>query len=179
MSKKGIIGVIVVCAVVVAGVFIYNGMNSTKITEHEAKEIAYRDAKVSSEEVTNDAVNYDRIDKHFNVEFTVNDGEDLYEYVISELDGAIITKDHVKVSEQNSETAIITENEAINAALKDAGFAKADVSDLKSKLHSDKNEYEVKFVAVDTSDSEKYDYKYFVNASDGKVMDKEQVKHIV
>lgn len=179
MSKKGIIGIIAVCAVIVAGVFIYNGMNSTKITEHEAREIAYRDAKVTASDVTNDAVNYDRIDKQFNVEFTVNDGEDLYEYVISELDGAIITKDHVTVTEQNANTTIITENEAIDAALKDAGFAKADVSDLKSKLHSDKNEYEIKFVAIDTSDSKKYDYKYFVNASDGKVIDKEQVEHIL
>ena len=62
----------------------------------------------------------------------------------------------------------ISENEAIEIAMKDAGVKASEVSITEQKFDQEDNEYSFKF------QSDKIVYKYDINANSGKILEKEK-----
>ncbi len=194
--KKIIIGGLAGSALLIAGgIYAYQNTGYS-LTAAEAQEIAYQNAGVSQSDVTYNRVEKDREDGKatYDVDFTTAEGE--YSYTIDASTGSIMDRDHesyVTSSQSSSQTASsassdttssssssaassstvtykVSESQAKEIALKDAGLAETAVANLTVTLDTDDGQvhYDVDFDDLATN----LDYDYQINADTGAIMEK-------
>lgn len=198
--KKIIIGGLAGSALLIAGgIYAYQNTGYS-LTAAEAQEIAYQNAGVSQSDVTYNRVEKDREDgtATYDVDFTTAEGE--YSYTIDASTGSIMDRDHesyVSSSQSSSQTASsassnsssssaassssstaasstvtykVSDSQAKEIALKDAGLAESAVSNLIVTLDTDDGQvhYDVDFDDLATN----LDYDYQINADTGAIMEK-------
>ncbi len=149
--------------------------SGNKITEAEAKSIAFDSAGVKESDVEYINVKPDRDDGRdiFDVEFYANGTE--YDYEIDASDGKILSADkeleNLKIPKSTTKQSgnKITEAEAKEIAFADAGISEADAKRVKSEFDRDdgKEIYEIEFYYNNM------EYTYEINAADGAIIDKE------
>lgn len=155
---------------------------SEKIDIDAAKEKAVRDAGVDRNSVKFIKAKLDKDDGKavYEIEFTANGKE--YEYDINAETGAIIDKD-VETLKKNSTTAKAVKEETTKAsanqsadiekakqiALADAGVNAADAKFIKAKSDIDdgRKVFDIEFIAGSK------EYEYEINASSGKIIEKD------
>lgn len=155
---------------------------SEKIDIDAAKEKAVSDAGVDKNSVKFIKAKLDRDDGKavYEIEFTANGKE--YEYDINAETGAIIDKD-VETLKKNSTTAKAVKEETTKAAanqsadiekakqiaLADAGVSAADAKFIKAKPDIDdgRKVFDIEFIAGSK------EYEYEINASSGKIIEKD------
>ena len=198
--KKIIIGGLAGSALLIAGGIYAYQHTGYSLTAAEAQEIAYQNAGVSQSDVTYNRVEKDREDgtATYDVDFTTAEGE--YSYTIDASTGSIMDRDHesyVSSSQSSSQTASsassnsssssaassssstaasstvtykVSDSQAKEIALKDAGLAETAVSNLTVKLDEDDGQvyYDVDFDDLATN----LDYDYQINADTGAIMEK-------
>ena len=198
--KKIIIGGLAGSALLIAGgIYAYHHVGYS-LSAAEAQEIAYQNAGVSQSDVTYNRVEKDREDgtATYDVDFTTAEGE--YSYTIDASTGSIMDRDHesyVSSSQSSSQTASsassnsssssaassssstaasstvtykVSDSQAKEIALKDAGLAESAVSNLIVTLDTDDGQvyYDVDFDDLATN----LDYDYQINADTGAIMEK-------
>ncbi len=152
---------------------------TTAVTLEQAKNIALKDAGLTSADFIKAKQDFDDGRQIFELEFR-NDGKE-YDYDIDASTGRILKTDidyynnifgsnnQNGQSAQQTTAGAITAAEAENIALKDAGIAKSAVRYIYS--HNDKEDgravYEVEFALNNTK------YEYQIDASNGKIYDKD------
>lgn len=158
------------------GVIITNATSkNTQINANQAKEIALKDAGVSSSDATFRKAALEKEDgvTVFDVEFETKDNS--YEYTIASNDGDIIDRnvEALKKAVNNDSTATsITLEEAKTKALSDAGVKESNVTFTKTESKTDDGQevYEIDF----RDSTKKYDYTIAKNG--GKILEKESEK---
>ena len=152
--------------------------DATKISLAEAKNIALKDAGVSSSDATFTKAELDRDDDEglmYEIDFYTSNAE--YEYEIDAYTGKIIDKDKESRRDSDNEpnpketddAKKISLKEAKNIALKDAGVSSSKATFTKAELDKEDNVY-VYDIEFYTSDTE---YEYEINAYTGKIIDKD------
>lgn len=144
------------------------------IGEEAAKRIALENAGLAESAVSALTVKLDTNDRfvHYDVDFVSGDYE--YEYEIAAYTGDIIDidKDYEKnlKAEKTSGSVTVSEEEAVEIALKHAGVSRSDVKKLKAELDRDDliRHYEIEF------ECNGYEYEYDINAKTGKIMSSEK-----
>ena len=198
--KKIIIGGLAGSALLIAGGIYAYQHTGYSLTAAEAQEIAYQNAGVSQSDVTYNRVEKDREDgtATYDVDFTTAEGE--YSYTIDASTGSIMDRDHesyVSSSQSSSQTASsassnsssssaasssssaassstvtykVSDSQAKEIALKDAGLAETAVANLTVTLDTDDGQvhYDVDFDDLATN----LDYDYQINADTGAIMEK-------
>lgn len=169
---------------------------SKSIGAENAQNFAFADAGIDPSKATLLKTEFDRENGQFvyEVEFLSDNTE--YEYYISADDGSVVKKEidnnqitQAKLVEKNGVTTTekapatkaekISEQEAKNIALKDAGLAEKDVRFEEVSLDVDDNilEYEVEFY----HGNDEYDYE--INAQNGQIISKskevEKIKEVI
>ena len=111
----------------------YNGNNSSDsyISQDKAKEIAFNHADVKSYDVKNLKINLDRDDKHYDIEFTVDNID--YEYEIDAVTGKILSYDK-DYNGNNSSDSYISQDKAKEIAFNHADVKSYDVKNLRINL---------------------------------------------
>lgn len=158
------------------GVIITNATSkNTQINANQAKEIALKDAGVSSSDATFRKAALEKEDgvTVFDVEFETKDNS--YEYTIASNDGDIIDRNVEtlnKATNTDSTAASITLEEAKTKALSDAGVKESNVTFTKTESKTDDGQevYEIDF----RDSTKKYDYTIAKNG--GKILEKESEK---
>ena len=194
--KKIIIGGLAGSALLIAGgIYAYQNTGYS-LTAAQAQEIAYQNAGVSQSNVTYNRVEKDREDGKatYDVDFTTAEGE--YSYTIDASTGSIMDREHetytsssqsasqTSSSSSSSSTASssssttasstvtykVSDSQAKEIALKDAGLAESAVSNLIVTLDTDDGQvhYDVDFDDLATN----LDYDYQINADTGAIMEK-------
>ena len=194
--KKIIIGGVAGSALLIAGgIYAYQNTGYS-LTAAQAQEIAYQNAGVSQSDVTYNRVEKDREDGKatYDVDFTTAEGE--YSYTIDASTGSIMDREHetytsssqsasqTSSSSSSSSTASssssttasstvtykVSDSQAKEIALKDAGLAESAVSNLIVTLDTDDGQvhYDVDFDDLATN----LDYDYQINADTGAIMEK-------
>ena len=194
--KKIIIGGLAGSALLIAGgIYAYQNTGYS-LTAAQAQEIAYQNAGVSQSNVTYNRVEKDREDGKatYDVDFTTAEGE--YSYTIDASTGSIMDREHetytsssqsasqTSSSSSSSSTASssssttasstvtykVSDSQAKEIALKDAGLAESAVSNLIVTLDTDDGQvhYDVDFDDLATN----LDYDYQINAETGAIMEK-------
>ena len=144
---------------------------AVKITLEDAKRIALEDAALKESEVTFTQTELETDDgrKKYDIEFL--SGSQEYDYEIDAATGKILSVDqereHVqKPQAQSSSSALIPQEQALDAALAQAGIKIEDVSKKEIKLEMDDGiqKYEIEFVAKGK------EYEAEIDASTGKVL---------
>lgn len=138
---------------------------ASKITAEEAKNAALAHAGFTADEVrfTKTELDFDDGRYEYEIEFFVNGVE--YEYTVAASDGKILEFD-IEGQKLTAPAGSITEAQAIEIALKNAGFSESDTAYIKSELDFDNGryEYEIEFVVNGV------EYEYTVAAADGKIL---------
>lgn len=154
------------------GVIITNATSkNTQINANKAKEIALKDAGVSSSDATFRKAALEKEDgvTVFDVEFETKDNS--YEYTIASNDGDIIDRnvEALNKATNTDAAASITLEEAKAKALSDAGVKESDVTFTKTESKTDDGQevYEIDF----RDSTKKYDYTIVKNG--GKIIEKE------
>ncbi|WP_066716705.1 PepSY domain-containing protein [Clostridium sp. Marseille-P299] len=154
-----------------------SGDASNVITEDEAKKIALEHAGLKESDITNFRIKLDTDDgmKEYEIEFYSGNTE--YDYDINAISGEVISFDNDIENDFNNNSnntadnsnELITEDEAMAIALKDAGINEADATSLRIKLDTDDGvkEYEIEFYTADK------EYDYEINASTGNIISKD------
>ena len=156
-----------------------SGESSTEqyISVDKAKEIALKDAKLSSTDVkfTKSELDTDSGIKVYDIEFTAFDKK--YEYEIGAVDGSIIEMDirmlsfipSSGTSENSGADQYIGLESAKETALNDANVTSSDVTFTKTRLDSDDStpSYDIEFQTKD----KKYDYE--IDALSGNIVEKD------
>ena len=158
------------------GVIITNATSqNSQINDNQAKEIALKDAGVSSSDATFRKAALEKEDgvTVFDVEFETKDNS--YEYTIASNDGDIIDRNVEtlnKATNTDSTAASITLEEAKTKALSDAGVKESNVTFTKTESKTDDGQevYEIDF----RDSTKKYDYTIAKNG--GKILEKESEK---
>lgn len=158
------------------GVIITNATSqNSQINANQAKEIALKDAGVSSSDATFRKAALEKEDgvTVFDVEFETKDNS--YEYTIASNDGDIIDRNVEtlnKATNTDSTAASITLEEAKTKALSDAGVKESNVTFTKTESKTDDGQevYEIDF----RDSTKKYDYTIAKNG--GKILEKESEK---
>lgn len=194
--KKIIIGGVAGSALLIAGgIYAYQNTGYS-LTVAQAQEIAYQNAGVSQSDVTYNRVEKDREDGKatYDVDFTTAEGE--YSYTIDASTGSIMDREHetytsssqsasqTSSSSSSSSTASssssttasstvtykVSDSQAKEIALKDAGLAESAVSNLTVTLDTDDGQvhYDVDF--DDLANNLNYDYQ--INVETGAIMEK-------
>ena len=192
--KKIIIGGLAGSALLIAGgIYAYHHVGYS-LSAAEAQEIAYENAGVSPSDITFKEVDRDREDGKatYDIDFTTAEGE--YSYTIDAQTGSILDRDFDKNgfasksstntnqssdkaalgSQSGTTTAPVTpkvsDDQAKEIALKDAGLAESAVSNLIVTLDTDDGQvhYDVDFDDLATN----LDYDYQINADTGAIMEK-------
>ena len=198
--KKIIIGGLAGSALLIAGgIYAYHHVGYS-LSAAEAQEIAFENAGVSPSDITFKEVDRDREDGKatYDIDFTTAEGE--YSYTIDASTGSIMDRDHesyVSSSQSSSQTASsassnsssssaasssssttasstvtykVSDSQAKEIALKDAGLAESAVSNLIVTLDTDDGQvhYDVDFDDLATN----LDYDYQINADTGAIMEK-------
>lgn len=155
------------------------------ITRDEALQIALDDAGLKKSEIKKLEVDLDNDDGvlSYEIEFERKLDDDTsdyeYEYDIDAYTGEILKKevDEIPTPEKPvvkpEAPQIITRDEALRIALKDAGLEKADIVELELELDDDDGvlSYEIEFDRI-TSTS-KTEYEYDIDAYTGKILNRE------
>ena len=194
--KKIIIGGVAGSALLIAGgIYAYQNTGYS-LTAAQAQEIAYQNAGVSQSNVTYNRVENDREDGKatYDVDFTTAEGE--YSYTIDASTGSIMDREHetytsssqsasqTSSSSSSSSTASssssttasstvtykVSDSQAKEIALKDAGLAESAVSNLIVTLDTDDGQvhYDVDFDDL----ANNLDYDYQINVETGAIMEK-------
>ncbi len=194
--KKIIIGGVAGSALLIAGgIYAYQNTGYS-LTVAQAQEIAYQNAGVSQSDVTYNRVEKDREDGKatYDVDFTTAEGE--YSYTIDASTGSIMDREHetytsssqsasqTSSSSSSSSTASssssttasstvtykVSDSQAKEIALKDAGLAESAVSNLIVTLDTDDGQvhYDVDFDDL----ANNLDYDYQINVETGAIMEK-------
>ena len=158
------------------GVIITNATSqNSQINANQAKEIALKDAGVSSSDATFRKAALEKEDgvTVFDVEFETKDNS--YEYTIASNDGDIIDRNVEtlnKATNTDTTAASITLEEAKTKALSDAGVKESNVTFTKTESKTDDGQevYEIDF----RDSTKKYDYTIAKNG--GKILEKESEK---
>lgn len=175
-QMKAMIAAGVAVVVVGGGIIITNATSqNTQINANQAKEIALKDAGVSSNDATFSKAALEKEDGRtvFDVEFETKDNS--YEYTIASNDGDIIDRNVEtlnKATNTDSTAASITLEEAKTKALSDAGVKESNVTFTKTESKTDDGQevYEIDF----RDSTKKYDYTIAKNG--GKILEKESEK---
>ena len=146
-------------ALLIGGYFLY--LKSTIISKEEVKDIIIKDTKLNPDDISFKEIELDleKETKTYEVEFYYNRLE--YKYEIDAKTGKIIYSNYNLPSKEENKTSVstsyITEEEAKNIALEDAGLSSNEVSfvDIDLDLENNQAIYEVDF---ETATLE-YDYK--------------------
>ena len=191
-NKKIIAGVVAAIVVIAVGVGAWewyeNSPKTPDITENEAQQIALKDAGLTVDNATV-TVTYDNEDNEYDVDVYSIDGTQAYEYTISGKNGDIRDKEVTTRSMPQSQNQSVQNNqpqqnavnqnsgnktidEAKNIALKDSGFSASEVQFVKQQMDSEKNEYDIEFIATDANDGKQYKYEYDIHASSGNIVNK-------
>ena len=194
--KKIIIGGVAGSALLIAGgIYAYQNTGYS-LTVAQAQEIAYQNAGVSQSDVTYNRVEKDREDGKatYDVDFTTAEGK--YSYTIDASTGSIMDREHetytsssqsasqTSSSSSSSSTASssssttasstvtykVSDSQAKEIALKDAGLAESAVSNLIVTLDTDDGQvhYDVDFDDL----ANNLDYDYQINVETGAIMEK-------
>ena len=194
--KKIIIGGVAGSALLIAGgIYAYQNTGYS-LTAAQAQEIAYQNAGVSQSNVTYNRVEKDREDGKatYDVDFTTAEGE--YSYTIDASTGSIMDREHetytsssqsasqTSSSSSSSSTASssssttasstvtykVSDSQAKEIALKDAGLAESAVSNLIVTLDTDDGQvhYDIDFDDL----ANNLDYDYQINVETGAIMEK-------
>lgn len=194
--KKIIIGGVTGSALLIAGgIYAYQNTGYS-LTAAQAQEIAYQNAGVSQSDVTYNRVEKDREDGKatYDVDFTTAEGE--YSYTIDASTGSIMDREYetytsssqsasqTSSSSSSSSTASssssttasstvtykVSDSQAKEIALKDAGLAESAVSNLIVTLDTDDGQvhYDVDFDDL----ANNLDYDYQINVETGAIMEK-------
>ena len=194
--KKIIIGGVAGSALLIAGgIYAYQNTGYS-LTAAQAQENAYQNAGVSQSNVTYNRVEKDREDGKatYDVDFTTAEGE--YSYTIDASTGSIMDREHetytsssqsasqTSSSSSSSSTASssssttasstvtykVSDSQAKEIALKDAGLAESAVSNLIVTLDTDDGQvhYDVDFDDL----ANNLDYDYQINVETGAIMEK-------
>ena len=141
----------------------YNGNNSSDsyISQDKAKEIAFNHADVKSYDVKNLKINLDRDDKHYDIEFTVDNID--YEYEIDAVTGKILSYDK-DYNGNNSSDSYISQDKAKEIAFNHADVKSYDVKNLRINLDRDDKHYDIEFTV------DNIDYEYEIDAVTGKIL---------
>ena len=171
-QMKVMIAAGVAVVVVGGGIIITNATSqNTQINANQAKEIALKDAGVSSNDATFSKAALEKEDGRtvFDVEFKTKDNS--YEYTIASNDGDIIDRnvEALNKATNTDAAASITLEEAKAKALSDAGVKESDVTFTKTESKTDDGQevYEIDF----RDSTKKYDYTIVKNG--GKIIEKE------
>ena len=171
-QMKAMIAAGVAVVVVGGGIIITNATSqNTQINANQAKEIALKDAGVSSNDATFSKAALEKEDGRtvFDVEFKTKDNS--YEYTIASNDGDIIDRnvEALNKATNTDAAASITLEEAKTKALSDAGVKESDVTFTKTESKTDDGQevYEIDF----RDSTKKYDYTIVKNG--GKIIEKE------
>lgn len=202
MSKKWLtrlgIGAVASALLVGGGIFAFQ-QTRYKLSEEEAKSIALKNAGVRTNEATFVRVEKDMDDWRatYDIEFYTNNGD--FDYVIDAETGSILERDNDVVAtpqttvaenqattsnvvstdaaNQSTQAAVvpaggISQDEAKNKALSDAGVAEKDVTQLVVQMDMDNGVtyYEVDF----NNPTTRIDYDYKVNAETGEIVERSQ-----
>lgn len=138
------------------------------IGEDEAKNVALKDAGVKEKETTYLTVHLDTDDgmEVYEVEFMVGNKE--FDYDIDAYTGQIVSKDF-DIEGNNGGTTTkgtVTQDQAKEIAVKDAGFAMTDVSFTKVKQEYDDGFHKIKVEFVCNG----VEYEYDIDAGTGKIL---------
>ena len=153
---------------------IINGRTMVPISEDEAKEIAFKDAKVNTSDVVNLRIKLDReyYGDVYDIEFYSNNVE--YSYEIEVSTGKIVSSDKevkniILTPAQPSPTNDISSDDAVQIALNDSGLQKSQINGLKTEYDHDDglDIYEIEFYYNRT------EYSYEINAANGDIISKE------
>ena len=147
-----------------------------QITEAQAKEIALKDAGLKEAEVTfvRSNIDYDDGVMEYEVEFFSGNTE--YDYDIDAMTGAIRARDFdcefyapvaVSTASTGAPAGGITQDQAVEIALKHAGLTKADVSHIHAHQDFDDGmeQIDVQFFVGMT------EYNYDIDANTGTIVD--------
>lgn len=174
-QMKAMIAAGVAVVVVGGGIIITNATSqNTQINANQAKEIALKDAGVSSNDATFSKAALEKEDGRtvFDVEFKTKDNS--YEYTIASNDGDIIDRnvEALNKATNTDAAASITLEEAKAKALSDAGVKESNVTFTKTESKTDDGQevYEIDF----RDSTKKYDYTIAKNG--GKILEKESEK---
>ena len=192
--KKIIIGGLAGSALLIAGgIYAYQHVGYS-LSAAEAQEIAFENAGVSPSDITFKEVDRDREDGKatYDIDFTTADGD--YSYTIDAQTGSILdrdfdengfaTKSSTNTSQSSDKASLasqsatttapvtpkVSENQAKEIVLKDAGLAETAVSNLTVKLDEDDGQvhYDVDFDDM----GQKLDYDYQIDAATGAILEK-------
>lgn len=192
-KKKGfmIAGGVVGLAILLTGGWFAYSASRYKISAEEAQAIALKNAGVTDSDLTFSQVEKDSDDMKATYEVSFNTAEGEYDYTIDAETGSILDRDHEvvgTVASSNNAVAVadtttssnavssavaaptITETQAKEIAVKDAGLAETAVVNLLVQLDVDngKQYYEVDF--DDTKAG--LDYSYTIDAETGAIVEK-------
>ena len=144
---------------------------AVKISLEEAKKIALEDAALKESDVTFTQTELETDDgrKKYDIEFL--SGSQEYDYEIDAATGKILSFDQEREHVQNPQTpsssaALIPQDQALEAALAQAGVKKEDASIKEIKLDMDDGiqKYEIEFTAKGK------EYEVEIDAATGKVL---------
>jgi len=145
------------------------------ITENQAKQIALENASLDESQVTFTRIGLDRDNGILEYEIDFNCGQLEYDYDIDAKTGAILSADkdidddYVAPEKKAAEKGKITEEKALEIALKDAGISKKDI--IYSEIGMDHDDgitaYEVEFRAGRT------EYNYNIAVNGGQILEHE------
>lgn len=170
--KKTFAAVLALITITVAAA-VHASAAAKKITEDQAKEIAFKDAGVSADAAERVTVKLEKDDgvSEYDIEFYIGNME--YDYEISAETGKILSKSVDEENERPAPSATeektkITREEAKAIAFKDAGIKASEAERVKVKTDHENGVrvYEIEFYAGNT------EYEYEISVKDGKILSK-------
>ncbi|MBR6697887.1 MAG: PepSY domain-containing protein [Lachnospiraceae bacterium] len=137
-----------------------------ELTKKEALAAACADAGVQVNAITLEELKHKPREKEYHIEFSVGTFD--YKYIISAVDGSVISKNIEDNTPSEETNEIISANEALAIALEKAGIEFADLTkcDIKYTNKKDGAEYKVHFHV------KKEHYEYTINAITGELVEK-------
>ena len=138
---------------------------SAAISQSDAIMIAVKDANVKDHNVVKVELDYDRSKPKYEITFISGNTE--YEYEIDSSDGRILSSEkEYNVYGNNSGRVMISDNEALEIALKHAGLdgAKIGKTRIKHDIDDGRKLIEVKFKV------KKFKYEYEIDSYSGKII---------
>lgn len=179
------IGLLLIPAAVAVALFVYTG-SGYSLTEQEASDIAYQNAGVSGNEVTQVEVQKTQSGLHGSYKIRFSTADNQYTYTIDGQSGSILKHKSDKPDEkgpansgapendsgatQESEESkpAVTKEAALTTALSNAGLAESSVTNIRNDLRDDAGGqvYDISFDYAASG----LRYKYAVNAQSGAIV---------
>lgn len=180
------LGLLLIPAIIAVALFVFTG-SGYRLSEQEASDIAYRNAGVSTTDVTQSQVRRTRSGLHGSYRISFSTAENQFTYTIDGQSGSILNHDSDRSeegtdtsssSDETSETTspetpassspAVTREAALTTALNHAGLAETSVTNIRNDLRDDAGGqvYDISF-DYPTSGLR---YKYAVNAQSGVIV---------